>query len=208
MKLDGILFDLDGTLTDPEAGITHSVVYALKKYGIEEKPENCRRFIGPPLGPELASVHGVDPKESVLFFREYFEKQGIFENELYVQTVPVLTALKAMGIPLYVATSKPQLYAKQVLDHFDLNQYFDEVAGASLDESLVEKADIIHGLLENKTGTFLMVGDRKHDIEGAKANGILSAGVLSGFGSEGELKEAGADFILKDLNGVLDLCKG
>lgn len=201
---DLILFDLDGTLTDPETGITNSVVHALRYYGIEEDPKNCRRFIGPPLGPELQKVYGVDPVESVLHFREYFEDKGIYENVLYPDTIRVLEALKAAGKTLAVATSKPEVFARRVLAHFGIDQYFSAVCGASLDESKVQKPEIIAEALAQFPGrSAIMVGDRKHDIEGAKANGIPSVGLLSGFGSRQELEAAGADHIADSLTDAL-----
>lgn len=201
---DLILFDLDGTLTDPEEGITNSVVYALKTYGIEETHANCRRFIGPPLGPELQKVYGLDPRESVLRFREYFEDKGIYENKLYPDTIQVLETLKKAGKTLAVATSKPEVSAEIVLKHFGIRQYFDGVFGASLDESKVHKADIIQEALDAFPGqSAIMIGDREHDILGAKAHGLPSIGVLSGFGSRQELEDAGADIIVNSLADTL-----
>ncbi len=201
---DLILFDLDGTLTDPEEGITNSVVYALKPYGIEETNANCRRFIGPPLGPELQKVYGLDPRESVLRFREYFEDKGIYENKLYPDTIQVLETLKKAGKTLAVATSKPEVSAEIVLKHFGIRQYFDGVFGASLDESKVHKADIIQEALDAFPGqSAIMIGDREHDILGAKAHGLPSIGVLSGFGSRQELEDAGADIIVNSLADTL-----
>ena len=201
---DLILFDLDGTLTDPEEGITNSVVYALKTYGIEETNANCRRFIGPPLGPELQKVYGLDPRESVLRFREYFEVKGIYENKLYPDTIRVLETLKKAGKTLAVATSKPEVSAEIVLKHFGIRQYFDGVFGASLDESKVHKADIIQEALDAFPGqSAIMIGDREHDILGAKAHGLPSIGVLSGFGSRQELEDAGADIIVNSLADTL-----
>lgn len=203
---DLILFDLDGTLTDPEEGITNSVVHALKQYGIQEDPKNCRRFIGPPLGPELQKVYGVDPVDSVLKFREYFEHRGIYENELYPDTVASLERLKAAGKTLAVCTSKPEIYAGQVLEHFGIRKYFDGVFGATLDESRVLKADIIQDALSTlKTKKAVMIGDRLHDVEGAHANGIPAIGLLSGFGSVEELQKAGADHITSNLTEATDL---
>ena len=204
-----ILFDLDGTLTDPEEGITNSVVYALKTYGIKETPANCRRFIGPPLGPELQKVYGVDPRESVLRFREYFEERGIFENVIYPDTEAVLQRLKSAGKKLAVATSKPEVFAEKVLEHFGIRKYFDGVFGATLDESRVQKPEIIHEALNAFPGLdAVMVGDRMHDIQGAKASHIPSVGLLSGFGSRQELEEAGADHIVSSLTDTLPLLLG
>lgn len=203
---DLILFDLDGTLTDPEEGITNSVVHALQTYGIQESPSRCRRFIGPPLGPELQAVYGVDPVESVLRFREYFEQKGIYENKLYPDTVSVLKALREAGKTLVVATSKPLVFAERILNHFGIRQYFDGVFGATLDESKVLKSEIIaDALAAFETRPAIMVGDRLHDIQGAAENGIPSVGLLSGFGSRQELESAGVDYIRTSLTDALDL---
>lgn len=201
-----ILFDLDGTLTDPSEGITKSIVYALKHYGIEEKPENCLKYIGPPLGPALEEDYGVPGAAAVQKFRERFEKKGIYENILFEETIPVLAELKKRGHILCLATSKPQFMAERVLSIFGLTKYFDGVYGATADESKVTKADIIHDALAAHPGLeAFMIGDRKHDIKGAKANGITSIGIHSGFGDPDELEKAGADIVLDNLTGLLSL---
>lgn len=196
-----ILFDLDGTLTDSSEGITKSVVYALKQFGIDEKPENCLRFVGPPLGPELHKVYGIDPDKGVLAFREYFEKQGIYENKLYPNTLETLKKLKENGHTLCVATSKPEVMARRVIAHFGLDKYIEKVYGASLDEKKSAKADIIQEALDDHPGmSAVMVGDRMHDIIGAKKCGIFSIGIPSGFGEPDELEKAGADIVLRDIS--------
>lgn len=201
---DTILFDLDGTLSDSSLGITNAIVYALKKYGIEEKHENCLRFIGPPLGPELQKVYGLkDPKEAVDFFREYYGDKGWKENELYPHIKEVLKDLKNQGKTLLVATSKPEFYAKKILEHFGILPYFDGVFGASLDESKVSKDEIIEEALSSVNyKKAIMVGDREHDVIGAHKNHIPCVGVLYGFGNKKELEAAKADYII---NKIVDL---
>lgn len=198
---DTVLFDLDGTLSDSSLGITNAIVYALKKYGIEEKHENCLRFIGPPLGPELQKVYGLkDPKEAVDFFREYYADKGWHENELYPGIKEVLKDLKNQGKTLLVATSKPEFFAKQILKHFGIFNYFDGVFGASMDESKVHKDEIIEEALSSVNyNKAIMVGDREHDVLGAHKNNIPCAGVLYGFGSKEELENAKADYIIANI---------
>ena len=140
----------------------------------------------------------------MLRFREYFEVKGIYENKLYPDTIQVLETLKKAGKTLAVATSKPEVSAEIVLKHFGIRQYFDGVFGASLDESKVHKADIIQEALDAFPGqSAIMIGDREHDILGAKAHGLPSIGVLSGFGSRQELEDAGADIIVNSLADTL-----
>lgn len=202
-----ILFDLDGTLTDPKEGITNSVAYALKYYGIIENPDKLVPFIGPPLHESFMVYYGFEEDkamEAVEKYREYFADRGIFENKLYLGTETLLKTLKAEGKKLALATSKPQVFAQQILEHFHIDSYFDVVAGSNLDGSRTKKSEVIeevfarfaalNGQLPDKT-EYVMVGDRLHDIEGAKAAGIESIGVTFGYGGRKELSEAGADFI-------------
>lgn len=201
MKKDIILFDLDGTLTDPMVGITRSVQYALRAFGIEVSDLNelcC--FIGPPLKSSFMKFYhfeGGDADKAVRLYREYFAERGMYENEVYEGIEEMLLALKDSGKTLMVATSKPTFFAKPILEHFRLDSYFTFVGGADLGETRVEKADVIqYTLSENKISDLsrvVMVGDREYDIIGAKTVGIASVGVLYGYGSSGELKAAGAD---------------
>lgn len=201
-----VLFDLDGTLTDPAEGITNSVAYALKKFDIEinDKTE-LYKFIGPPLQASFKEFYGFSDEQSSLaieYYREYFRDKGIFENEVYDEIPELLQILKSNRHILIVATSKPEKFAKQILKHFDLIKYFDFVAGASMDGSLSAKADIIRFAFKQNNitdlATSIMVGDRKHDIIGAKENNIDSIGVLFGYGSKEELEQAGATYIAKN----------
>ncbi len=208
-----ILFDLDGTITDPGLGITNSVMYALNKFGISDKRENLYKFIGPPLAQSFQTYYGFDEKKAKLgiqYYREYYTVDGIFENIVYDGVEEILKSLRQDGRTILMATSKPEKFANQILEHFHLSSYFDFVAGATMDESRVTKADVISYAIENfgitNLNEALMVGDREHDILGAKAVGIDSMGVLYGYGSREELEKAGAKYItetVKDLSKLL-----
>lgn len=194
-----VLADLDGTLTDPGIGITNSIMYALKKFGMEIKDRSeLYRFIGPPLADELCKVYGFSKEKSLLalqYYREYFSAGGLYENEVYEGIPDVLKELKAEGRKLILATSKPEVYSVKILEHFDLMKYFDFVAGATMDGSRVRKDDVIAYALRScqvKKEEALMIGDRENDIQGAWKNGIRSLAVLYGYGSYEELSEAGA----------------
>ena len=199
-----ILFDLDGTLTDPALGITNSILYALEQMGYEQQPrESLYRFIGPPLIPAFEEFLGMTHEQAVTAlakYREYFSVKGLFENEPYPGIADALTELKKAGHTLAVATSKPEEFARRILEHFSLDGYFDAVCGATMDEKRTAKADVIRWPVDLLGGdgilaSTVMVGDRKHDIEGAKAVGMRSVGVLWGYGSADELTESGADRI-------------
>lgn len=196
-------FDLDGTLTDSADGIINSVIYALKKFGIEETDRKAlRSFVGPPLKDSFAERYGFSPEkaeEALLCFRERFTSIGIFENSLYPGIPEVLSALRERGARVILATSKPEVFAKRILDHFDLTQYFDHICGANLDESnRVEKDEVLQYALE-KSGAdpadSCMIGDRRYDMEAGRKLGLSTVGVLYGYGSRGELEAAGADVI-------------
>ncbi len=205
MKKRNILFDLDGTLTDPGTGITRSVQHALRYYGIEEtRREVLEAFIGPPLKDSFMKYYGFSPRqasEAIDYYREYFQETGIFENQVYPGIRQMLKALKDDGRILWVATSKPEPFAQRILEHFDLDGYFSCVAGASMDETRVKKGEVIAYAIERmgaeRREDLVMVGDREHDILGAAENGIDSIGVLYGYGSREELEQAGAGRIAK-----------
>lgn len=200
-----VLFDLDGTLTDPKEGITKSVAHALAHFGISvDDPDSLIPFIGPPLTDSFEEFYGFTHEkalEGVLAYREYFNAQGWRENREYAGVREMLASLKAEGLSLMVATSKPEVFALRILDYFHMTEYFDVIGGADLDGKRVRKADVIRYTLK-KAGISLegenreqavMVGDREHDILGAKAVGIDSVGVLYGYGSREELTGAGAN---------------
>lgn len=214
MKKDILLFDLDGTLTDPMVGITKSVQYALKYYGIiEEDLSKLIPFIGPPLRDSFQKYYGFSKEqagEGVLVYREYFSTKGIFENKEIPGIREMLEVLCANGKQLYVATSKPEVYARKILEHFSMDHFFTYIGGADMGETRSSKAAVIAYVLEQAgfcassqeravRERILMVGDREHDILGAKENQIQSVGVLFGYGSRRELEEAGADQIAQDV---------
>ncbi|HEM3539297.1 HAD family hydrolase [Streptococcus suis] len=208
-----ILFDLDGTLTDSGQGILNSVAYALEKMGIEEPDTaNLNRFIGPPLYESFSRFYQLSPEDTqsaVDAFRVYFKEKGMFENQLYPGIIPLLEELRTAGKTLVIATSKPEIFAKQILEHFGIAHYFDVIAGASLDSSRISKADVI-GYAINQLEAFpkhaVMIGDREHDIEGARRHQLPAIGVLYGYGSKQEFEKAGATMIvetIQDLKRVL-----
>ena len=204
MKFDTLLFDLDGTLTDPFEGITNAIIYAFRHFRIEVSDKNkLGEFIGPPLTESFATFYGMSKTESlkaVSLYREYYGAKGLYENKLYPQMVETLSDLKREGYRLIVATCKPEVFAIKIAERFKIAQYFDFIAGATLDGTRIEKADVIRYALENcavvDVSRAIMIGDRKHDILGAKEVGLKSIGVLYGYGSEEELKGAGADYII------------
>jgi phosphoglycolate phosphatase len=195
-----VLFDLDGTLTDPLVGITRSVQFALRSLGLEvAEPAALIAFIGPPLQDAFEALTGLGPDDAVTAvaaYREYFAAQGIYENALYPGIPGVLRSLREDGAVLGVATSKPTVFANQILEHFGLAEYFDAVSGAELDGSVRHKHDVIERALENLPGSLrsgaVMVGDREHDIIGAQLCGLPALGVLWGYGDAEELSAAGA----------------
>ena len=187
-----ILFDLDGTLIDSSEGIINSVIYALKKFGIEEtEREKLHAFIGPPLTDSFTKYYGFSEEESwkaVDAYREYYQDKGIFECKLYDGIPDVLKAVKQAGKKALVVTSKPEVYAKQIMDHFSLTPYFTCVAGMELDGGRGTKAEVIeyafreNGITDLKN--VLMIGDREYDVIGAHKIGIDCLGILYGFGDK------------------------
>ena len=197
------LFDLDGTLTDPAIGITNSVMHALEKYNIRVKDRSeLYPFIGPPLTDSFRKYFGFTEEQAnqaVVYYREYFRDTGIFENKVYDGIPELLAELKKRGCKVALATSKPYEFAVRILKHFQLYDYFDFFGAATMDGRITKKADVIAVLLRElgnaDKSEMLMIGDRDQDIAGAKANGLRSAGVLWGYGSEEELTGAGADYL-------------
>ena len=212
MEYESILFDLDGTLTDSAVGIINSVIYALEKYDIKVNDrKELNKFIGPPLKDSFECYYGFSKeqaKTAVEYYREYYRKKGIFENLLYDGIEDLLKTLKYNNKTLVVATSKPEVFAQQILENFHIAKYFMYIAGSNLDGTRVKKDEVIQYALESCNITNLpkviMIGDREHDINGAKNVGIDSIGVLYGYGDRVELEKAGADFIV---NTVLDIEK-
>lgn len=213
MKQKHILFDLDGTLTDPMMGITKSVRYALNYYGIEVKDLNdLLPFIGPPLRDSFKEYYGFDEakaNEAVEKYREYYKTDGIFDNKVYQGMVECLQTLKDNGKKLYVATSKPEFFAKQIIEHFSLSKYFEYVGGSEFN-SREKKAEVIEYVLKTNqidNDDIIMVGDRKHDIIGAHENKIPCVGVLYGYGTEDELKQYQADYLVSTVEELTELLK-
>ncbi|MBE6665680.1 MAG: HAD family hydrolase [Ruminococcaceae bacterium] len=199
MKKDFLFFDLDGTLTESAPGIIRSARYALSHFGMDPDETVMLKFIGPPLLESFGSLCGLDEeksREAIRLYREYFAEKGMFENSVYDGVYDMLDALRREGKILAVATSKPEVYAKKILDHFHLTEYFSYISGAALDHVRMTKADVLRnavrgiGLSDLSRG--LMIGDRKHDAEGANEVGMETLGVLYGYGSHEELMTAGA----------------
>lgn len=212
-KYDVILFDLDGTLTDSSPGIMNSIVYALKKYNIRvENTDDLRKFLGPPLHESFRDFYGFDDEksmEAVGFYREYFSTKGLLENEVYSGIREMLEDLKENGKRLILATSKPQPFTDRIMEHFDLAKYFEFIAGSNMDGTRSKKAEVIAYALESCgiTGksNVVMVGDREHDIIGAKTVGIDSIGVEYGYGDYDELSDASATYIVKTVEELKEL---
>lgn len=212
MKYETILFDLDGTITDPFFGITNSVAYALDYFGNKYESKNAlSEFIGPPLREHFMEFCGVDVakgEEYVAKYREYYAVKGIYENKVYEGIEEMLKKLKACGKQIVLATSKPEKFALIVLEHFGLRQYFNFVAGALMSNTRTKKDEVIAYALEN-TGkydisTTIMVGDRMHDVIGAAKFSIDTIGVTYGYGSKGELTKAGAKIIVDTVEELTD----
>lgn len=199
-----ILFDLDGTLTDPKVGITKSVAYALNNYGIKvEDLDLLCKFIGPPLKDSFMKFYGFDERkagEAVEKYREYFRPHGVYENRVYDGVEDLLRRLKEHGKTVVLATSKPTVFAETILKHFGLHHLFDYVAGSELDGTRVKKGDVIAYALEQAgimdKSRAVMVGDREHDIIGARENGLDAIGVLYGYGCREEFDKNGADKVV------------
>ncbi len=203
-----VLFDLDGTLTESGIGITRSVAHALKKHGIiETDQKKLDRFIGPPLIDMFQALYGFSEEEArqgVEDFREYFAVKGIFENRVYDGVEEMLQALQKAGKTCVLATSKPEEYAVQIMERFGLAKYFAKICGATMDEKRTDKAEVIAYALEGlEKESVVMVGDREHDVLGAKANGLDAIGVLYGYGSREELELAGAKAIAETPKDIL-----
>ncbi|MBR2927800.1 MAG: HAD family hydrolase [Oscillospiraceae bacterium] len=208
MRYNTILFDLDGTLTDPKEGITKSVAYALQHFGIQvDDLDSLICYIGPPLAVSFPEYHGIseaDTPTAVAKYRERFSDVGWAENVVYEGIEQLLAALKKAGKTLLVATSKPEVFAVRILEHFGLASYFDLICGAPMHAPKGHgKADVIRDALERAKVTELsdavMVGDRLHDVEGAHRVGLPCIGVLYGYGDREEMEACRADYIAEDV---------
>lgn len=194
MHHENILFDLDGTLTDPREGITRSIQYALSKLGIDE-PDlgKLEHFIGPPLLEAFMQVYGFDEArawQAVNFYRERFKVTGLYENEVFEGVIELLDLLQQQGRHLYIATSKPWEFAREIARHFDFARHFKMIYGSELDGTRSDKVALIRHLLQEEQldpAQTLMIGDRKHDLIGARLNGLDCVAVGYGFGDRNEL---------------------
>lgn len=217
-----ILFDLDGTLTDPKLGITSSVQYALRALGIEEPSlDKLEPFIGPPLADSFREFYGLDEGQietAIAKYRERFNDRGIYENEIYPGIAEMLAVLKTSGKKLSIASSKPTQFVERILDYFDIRIYFDVIVGSNMDGTRSKKEEVVEEALRQmlpseltpaeKKAAVAMVGDRRFDIEGAREHGITSVGVSFGYAPEGELEQAGADYIVDTVNALLEVLNG
>lgn len=212
-KYDIVIFDLDGTLTDPAEGITRSVEYALEKFGISVTDRTeLYKFIGPPLVDSFERFYSFskeDASRAVDLYRERYREIGLFENTPYPEIEETLAELRRMGLRLFVATLKPTEFSVRILERFGLAEYFEVVAGAVMDNHTKEtKADIITKAVELTHADIshaIMIGDRHHDIEGAREMGIDSIGVLWGYGDEEELTGTGATYIAKEPRDIIEI---
>ncbi len=206
-----VLFDLDGTLTDPGIGITNSAMYALDKFGIRvEDRSELYKFIGPPLLNSFMEFFDFSEEvaeQAIVYYREYYKDKGMLENKVYEGIPELLETMKEQGLILAVATSKVETFAVQILEHFNLSQYFEVVAGSDFENVRNTKGKVIAYALDKLEECIgenvsvlkqsaIMVGDRLHDVVGAKENDLQSIGVLFGYGSRDELENVGADFIV------------
>ncbi len=195
------LMDLDGTISNPQEGVTKAVAYALKSYGINENDLNklCK-FIGPPLTDSFQHYYSFteeQSKEAILKFREYYTNRGIYENYLYAGIQNLLMRVTSAGGKVVLATSKPEEYAKKILKRFNIYNYFSFVAGSNIDLTRYKKGEVIEYALKSMNidaKDAIMIGDREHDIIGAKENALDSIGVFYGFGNKEELTIAGASY--------------
>ena len=206
---DIIFFDLDGTLTDSKEGIFASLRYALRFFGItEQQDEALNRFIGPPLVQAFITYYHMSEQDAALAlvkYREYFSTKGIYQLSMYSGVDRMLKELKKRNFTLCLATSKPEQYAKEIISRIGVKDQFDYLAGATMDESRNEKKDIINFVIAQKgydRSRILMVGDREHDVYGAHKNHVEVLGVLYGYGTKKELKDAGCNYFAKTVEDV------
>lgn len=214
-----ILFDLDGTISDPKVGITGSVQYALRSFGIDEPDaDKLEPFIGPPLRESFMKYYHFteqQAEEAVGKYREWFSEKGKYENVLYPGIPELLRDLKAAGAHLAVASSKPTVFVEDILNYFGIRQYFEIVVGSELDGRRDRKEEVVREVLWQfaqkgaaNPASVVMVGDRKYDVEGARAAGAHSIGVTYGYAAPGELQEAGAEILVQNVEGLRSVLLG
>lgn len=216
-KYDYIFFDLDGTITQSEFGIIRSARYALSKMDIDtsnESDSQLQKFIGPPLHNSFTDYYGMSDEEAdeaVRLYREFYEREGIFDAPLFEGIKEVAQSLSSQGKKLFVVTSKPQVSAQRIIEYFELNQYYTDIIGPDKSEKSPKKKQLIERAISengiNDKALVIMIGDRKYDIEGADEAGVDSIGVLYGYGSLDELKEAGATYIAEHPLDILSIIK-
>lgn len=198
-----LFWDLDGTLTDPKEGITKSVQHALSRLGIPTPElDALTPFIGPPLAQSFQDFYSLDAataQQAVGYYREYFEIQGIFENEVYPEIPPLLAQLQGLGLRMAVATSKPLPLAERILDHFDLRRHFYDVFAADMDGRVSTKRDVlglaVQGLGQEQRAAAAMIGDHPVDVEAAHHHGLTAIAVLYGYGDAKGLRRAEPHFL-------------
>ena len=215
MKQQFVFFDLDGTLTESGPGIIKSVRHALARFGIDEPNDaSLRRFIGPPLAYSFITFYGFseeDALRAMAVYREHYAAHGIFDNGVYAGIPELLAALQTAGKTLCIATGKPETFMFRILERYGLRDYFSFCGGSDEAKTRAEKATVIRYVMDNvgaRADEVVMVGDRHHDIDGAKANGVRSVGVLYGYGDRAELEMAGADYIAESVVSLYPLLLG
>jgi len=202
-----LFFDLDGTLTDPGVGIVRCIRHALAAFGRDGYDDaRLRRCVGPPLADSFHELLGTDDPapvtRAIALYRERFGEVGLFENAVYAGIPELLHGLHARGSELFVVTSKPHVYARRIVRHFGLDGWFRQIYGSELDGTRVHKRELIRWVLEREAlapGEACMIGDREHDVAGARANGVPAIGVLWGYGSREELVAAGPDALVEQV---------
>ena len=213
--IEYVFFDLDGTITEPSEGITNSAKYALEKFGVHVKSTaELLPFIGPPLQDSFQEFYGFDLHTSmraVKLYRKHYKDHGIYQCSLYDNIEELFIKLKERGYKLAIATSKPEKYAEKILKHFNLDKYFDFIAGATFSAIRCKKSEVIKHALDNLNITdsskVIMVGDRKHDVLGAKEHNIETIGVLYGFGSIEEFEEVNCKYVVSKALDILEILK-
>jgi phosphoglycolate phosphatase len=215
-KYKVILFDLDGTISDPKVGIIKSLQFALQEMGIiEPEIDKLDCFIGPPIQVSFAEYYHFDEGQTLKaidLYREIYKEKGMFENELYSDIPLLLKSLQEQGLTLVVATSKLTIFAEQILKYFNIDHYFQLIVGSNLDGTRTSKTEIIQYILnkykEYNLSNFIMIGDRKYDIIGANNTEIDSIGVTYGFGSYEELSQSNPTYIAQNVNQLKNILMG
>ena len=209
MKYKYILFDLDGTLTDPQEGICKSINHALGYYGMEKPLKELTKYIGPPLLNSFAELVGEEnAQDAIVKYRERFSVVGLYENEIYPNVKNTLSLLKEKGYTLCTASSKPQIYVEKILQHFDIAQYFTIIGGSTLDGKICEKEDVIMLVLNQLDADrqdVVMVGDTRFDLIGAEKMRLDAIGVTYGFASKEELCNYPHIALIDDISEITDV---